>query len=284
MILTGPLCSHFPYHCPQPVQLLAWPFRWQRPADRHGGHLVRTTLLLPWHLSQDIWTFRHISSIFTCFTFLAVHQFMSFLQARVPKVAALSVVWIANGEIWWTSSLAACCGILQQPISLVFPGHWTNSSLAQDRSMHISCSRSSLGGSQECITILQVSQPKPFPNVCRQTFQVTATLEQVEQSCTVRMLIMHNNAVFVRFWELDRSEHSDAQWWTVSHWTKWTVPTRLSREGRRRTPHQLLPRQLSNRPMCFKVVVVSNALASLGFTWLHLAWLEASEASRSSRV
>ena len=123
MILTGPLCSHFPYHCPQPVQLLAWPFRWQRPADRHGGHLVRTTLLLPWHLSQDIWTFRHISSIFTCFTFLAVHQFMSFLQARVPKVAALSVVWIANGEIWWTSSLAACCGILQQPISLVFPGH-----------------------------------------------------------------------------------------------------------------------------------------------------------------
>lgn len=106
-----------------------------------------------------------------------------------------------------------CCVLRHTPAAYIPGVPWprTNSSLAQDRSMHISRSRSSLGGSQECITILQVSQPKPFPNICRQNFQVTATLEQVEQSCTVRMLTMHNNAVFVTFWELDRSEHSDAQ-------------------------------------------------------------------------
>eukprot|EP00435_Cladocopium_sp_Y103_P021753 s5155_g5.t1 len=50
---TSPVSE--PYQRPQPVQLLAWPFHWRRLADRHGGRLGRTTLLLPWHLSQDIW-------------------------------------------------------------------------------------------------------------------------------------------------------------------------------------------------------------------------------------
>ena len=168
----GPLCSHFPYHCPQPVQLLAWPFRWQRPADRHGGHLVRTTLLLPWHLSQDIWTFRHI------------HIYMFYISSCSPIHVVLAGQG-AQGRCsercvnckWWNMvDVFACCVLRHTPAAYIPGVPWprTNSSLAQDRSMRISRSRSSLGGSQECITILQLSQPKPFPNVCRQNFQVTA--------------------------------------------------------------------------------------------------------------
>ena len=81
---------------------------------------------------------------------------MSFLQARVPEVPALSILLIANGELWQRNLHMLCVCVFRHAaelyISLVLSR--TNSSLAQDRSMHISGSPGGLGESQ-------VSQSKP---------------------------------------------------------------------------------------------------------------------------